>query len=252
VNEVNHSASDEAVGAADGACTATRRRFFGRALSAASVLAVAATQSGCGGANAAPVAAASTTPAWGGAIDPTKTALLVMHYQTDILSFFPQAAPQLLTNTRALLEAARAHGVSVFFVRIAFSNGYSEVSPKNKNGSSLATSGAFVNNDIPPELGRLPNEPVIVAKRVSVFFGTDLASRLSAKGIDTVIMAGIASTGVVLSSIAHASDADYRIYTVKDCCYDPDPVVHDHLFATAFDSRSVVMSLQEAVGALGA
>lgn len=82
-----------------------------------------------------------------------------------------------------------------------------------------------------------------------MFFGTDLESRLSAKGIDTVVLAGIASTGVVLSTIAYASDADYRIYTVKDCCFDPDAVVHDHLFATAFESRSVVMSLAEATAA---
>ena len=51
-------------------------------------------------------------------------------------------------------------------------------------------------------------------------------------------MAGIASTGVMLSSIAYASDADFRLYTVKDCCYDPDPVVHEHLFATAFESAA--------------
>ena len=74
--------------------------------------------------------------------------------------------------------------------------------------------------------------------------------RLSARGIDTLIMVGIASTGVVLSSVAHASDADFRLLTVKDCCYDPDPVVHDHLFATAFESRTTVLSLTDALALL--
>ena len=80
-----------------------------------------------------------------------------------------------------------------------------------------------------------------------MFFGTDLQARLVAQGIDTLILVGIASTGVVLSSVAHASDADFRLYTVKDCCYDPDQVVHEHLFATAFETRTTVLSLDDAL-----
>jgi len=63
-------------------------------------------------------------------------------------------------------------------------------------------------------------------------------------------MVGIASTGVMLSSIAHASDADYRLFTVKDCCYDPDSIVHEHLFSTAFASRTTVLALADALALL--
>jgi nicotinamidase-related amidase len=116
----------------------------------------------------------------------------------------------------------------------------------NKNGQGLKQLGLFIDDQIAPELGQRAGEPLIVGHRVSVFFGTDLQARLSAQGIDTLIMLGIASTGVVLSSVAYASDADFRLYTVKDCCYDPDQVVHDHLFSTAFDSRTTVLSLADA------
>lgn len=196
------------------------------------------------------MATQSDAPAYGGPIVAASTALLVMHYQTDILGLFPAVSAQLIANTRALTNAARAKGVAVYFCRIAFSADYAEISRKNKNGSGLAASGLFVDNDIVPELGRQPEEPEIVAHRASVFYGTDLGVLLSARGIDTLVLAGVASTGVVLSTIAHASDADYRIYTVKDCCYDPDAVVHEHLFETAFASRSVVLSLAEALVAL--
>ena len=157
------------------------------------------------------------------ALVPKQTALLVMHYQTDIMALFPSVAPALLANTRTLCDAARAKGISVYFAKFHFSPGYPEVSPLNKN---------------------------IIAHRASVFYGTDLQVRLSARGIDTLIMVGVASTGVMLSSIAHASDADYRLFTVKDCCYDPDPIVHDHLFATAFESRTTVLSLADALSLL--
>src|SRR5690606_14897022 len=110
--------------------------------------------------------------------------------------------------------------------------------------------GLFVDDEISPELGRRADEPLILAHRASVFFGTDLELRLSAAGVDTLVMAGIASTGVMLSVVAYASCADFRLYTVKDCCYDPDPVVHEHLFATAFESRSTVLSQAEALSLL--
>ncbi|WP_168789581.1 isochorismatase family cysteine hydrolase [Paraburkholderia aromaticivorans] len=179
------------------------------------------------------------------AIVPAQTALVVMHYQTDILRLFPSVAPTLLANTRKLCDAARAKSVSVYFARIHFSPGYPEVSPLNRNGQGIKQLGLFVDDKIAPELGQQATEPLIIAHRASVFFGTDLQARLSAQGIDTLIMVGIASTGVVLSSVAYASDADFRLFTVKDCCYDPDQVVHDHLFSTAFDSRTTVLSLAD-------
>ncbi|WP_420889324.1 isochorismatase family cysteine hydrolase [Cupriavidus gilardii] len=184
------------------------------------------------------------------AIVPEKTALLVMHYQTDILELFPSVAPTLLAITRRLCDAARDKGISVYFAKFHFSPGYPEVSPLNKNGQGVKQLGLFVEDQISPELGRQADEPIILAHRASVFFGTDLQVRLSAQGIDTLIMVGIASTGVMLSSVAYASDADFRLFTVKDCCYDPDHVVHDHLFATAFESRTTVLTLADALALL--
>jgi nicotinamidase-related amidase len=180
-------------------------------------------------------------------IVPAQTALLIMHYQTDITALFPSVAATLLANTRALCDAARRKGVSIYFAKIHFSPGYPEVSPLNRNGQGIKQLGLFVNDSIAPELGRQADEPLIIAHRASVFFGTDLEARLAAQGVDTLVMAGIASTGVVLSSVAYASDADFRLFTVKDCCYDPDQVVHEHLFSTAFDSRTMVLSLADAL-----
>jgi maleamate amidohydrolase len=181
------------------------------------------------------------------AIVPAQTALIVMHYQTDILALFPSVAPILLANTRKLCDAARVKNINVYFAKIHFSPGYPEVSPLNRNGQGIRQLGLFVNDRIAPELGQQTAEPLIIAHRASVFFGTDLQARLCAQGVDTLLMVGIASTGVVLSSVAYASDADFRLFTVKDCCYDPDQVVHDHLFSTAFDSRTTVLSLADAL-----
>lgn len=52
---------------------------------------------------------------------------------------------------------------------------------------------------------------------------------------------GIASSGVLFSTVAWASDADYRIYLVRDCCYDPDAQAHEALFRTSFATRAHII-----------
>jgi len=114
-------------------------------------------------------------------LDPARTALLVMHYQTDITRLFASVAPALLANTRALCDAARAKDVGVYFAKIHFSPGYPEVSPLNKNGQGIKQLGLFVDDAIAPKQGLQAHEPVILAHRASVFFGTDLQARLAAQ-----------------------------------------------------------------------
>ncbi len=57
-------------------------------------------------------------------------------------------------------------------------------------------------------------------------------------------MAGISTTGVVLSSVAWASDADYDVRLVQDCCYDPDRDAHGALLRSGFGGRVQVVVLR--------
>ncbi|HDS0280048.1 TPA: isochorismatase family protein, partial [Escherichia coli] len=49
------------------------------------------------------------------------------------------------------------------------------------------------------------------------------------------------TTGVVLSSVAWASDADYDVRLVQDCCYDPDRDAHEALLRSGFGGRVQVV-----------
>ncbi|PUA20616.1 cysteine hydrolase [Glaciimonas sp. PCH181] len=177
-------------------------------------------------------------------IDPARTAVLIMHYQNDIFKLIPGAVP-VIKNTRALLSSARKNDLKVIFIRMGFSAGYPEVNPRNRSGMWLKSTGLFVNDQIHADVAPQSGEAIVTARRVNPFFGTELEILLETAGIDTLVMAGVQTTGVVLSGVSHASDADYRIFCVKDCCYDPDPVVHDHLVATGFTSRANCLSQAE-------
>ena len=93
---------------------------------------------------------------------------------------------------------------------------------------------------------------VITKHRISAFAGTDLDRILRAKDIDTFILFGIATSGVVLSSLLHASDADYRLILVKDCCIDLDSEVHACLIEKVFPRRATVLAADECIEALKA
>src|SRR4029453_14308720 len=71
-----------------------------------------------------------------------------------------------------------------------------------------------------PEVQPLPHEPVVVKHRVNAFFGTDLEMILRAHDIDTLVLLGHATSGVIVSTVRYAADADYRLVVVEDGCAD--------------------------------
>jgi nicotinamidase-related amidase len=174
------------------------------------------------------------------AIDPQRSALVLLHYQTDILAIFAAAGIDAYVQRMArLADAARAAGLPVYLVRIGFSPDYREISANNQNGQMIRSFGLFTADSIPGVL-RGPGDTEIVAHRVSAFRGTDLDLLLRARGIDTLLMAGITTTGVVFSTLAEASDLDYRILLIADGCFEPDAPAHDALLRVPFATRAEI------------
>jgi len=90
----------------------------------------------------------------------------------------------------------------------------------------------------------------VVKHRVNAFFGTDLDMILRAQGRDTLILVGHATSGVILSTIRYAADADYRLVVVEDGCADRDPEVHTILMEKVFPRQATVASTLDVVTAL--
>lgn len=188
-------------------------------------------------------------------IDPKTTALLVMDYQNAAVDMVPTVKDGLLTQTATLLVAARKAGMRVIFVVVSFRPGYPEVSPRNPIFGPLRTSGRFVEGspgtEIHAAVAPQPGEAIVTKRRVSAFFGTDLDVILRSHGIETLLLAGIVTSGVVLSTVRHAADADYRLLVVEDCCADRDPELHRVLMEKVFARWATVMKAAEIVASLG-
>jgi nicotinamidase-related amidase len=108
---------------------------------------------------------------------------------------------------------------------------------------------------IHPSLAPQPDDIIVTKHRVGAFTGTDLDMILRAQDIDTLILFGIYTSGVVLSTLRHlrlAADADYRIIVLKDCCADPDAEVHACLMDKIFPRQPTVVSASEFLEAIKA
>jgi nicotinamidase-related amidase len=193
-------------------------------------------------------------------LDPKTSALLVMDFQTAIVegpAVHGDAGDKkpLLTQTANLIEASRKAGMKVIYVVVGFRPGYPEVSPRNKSFGAIRETGRFIEGsaetEVHPAVAPRPGDVVVTKHRVSAFFATDLDMVLRANGIETLVLTGIATSGVVLSTIRHAADADYRLVVVSDCCADPDPEVHRVLTEKVFARPATVTTAEAVSAALG-
>jgi nicotinamidase-related amidase len=189
-------------------------------------------------------------------IDRHSTAVLCMDYQNDIVGLQPDDRQRdLLSKASAVLAAARQAGLPVIYVVVRFRDGYPEVSARNKlfqgiksaNRLREGTPGAEIHREVAPQAG----EVVVTKRRVGAFSTTDMEAVLRAKGVTHLVLMGIATSGVVLSTVRWAADADYEISVLADCCADADDEVHRVLTQKVFPRQTTVLTGAEFLQALG-
>jgi nicotinamidase-related amidase len=86
--------------------------------------------------------------------------------------------------------------------------------------------------------------------RVSAFAGSDLAVVLRSGGTAHLVLAGIATSGVVLSTLRQAADLDYRLTVLADGCLDGDPEVHRVLMDKVFPRQAEITTIADWVAGL--
>ncbi|OON83033.1 cysteine hydrolase family protein [Streptomyces tsukubensis] len=175
----------------------------------------------------------------------SRTALLLMDLQSNHLSHVPD---DYLPRAVRALGTARAAGVPVIHVALQLRHGHTDAHPRNKIfgavPSHLYTAddpGAAIHPDVAPVDGEI----VVHKNRVSAFAGNDLPQILAAQDIDHLVLGGISTSGVVLSTALRAFDLDYRVTVLSDVCADPSPTLHATLLDELFAKRVEVSTVDE-------
>jgi len=179
------------------------------------------------------------------------TVLLVMDVQRGIVERFADD-PGYLERLGAAIAAARGAGVPVVYVTIGFRPGHPEISARNLTFSALAAAGRFAEGDpaadIHPAVAPGPGDLVVTKRRVSAFTGSDLDVVLRGLGAGTLVLTGIATSGVVLSTLRQAADLDYQLVVLADACLDADPEVHRVLTEKVFPRQAEVSAVARWAG----
>ena len=93
-----------------------------------------------------------------------------------------------------------------------------------------------------------PGDIVVCKTRVGAFSTTDLDDQLKARGIHTLILAGVTTSAVVLSTVREAADLDYQIYVLSDASPDRDPDLHDVLAEQVLPMQAHVITVAGPTG----
>jgi len=181
-----------------------------------------------------------------------KAALLVMDMQNIIVSQYAKHKGALVPFQKAV-EAARKHNVPVIFVKVGHRQNSPPISERNKLfgrksslGSGNETNPAMnVAMDVHESVQPLPEELIVDKFRVSGFSGSELETLLQSHGINTLILTGIATSGVVLSTLCEAADKDYALTVLSDACLDRDPEVHRVLVESVFPQQADVLAVDD-------
>lgn len=182
-------------------------------------------------------------------METNNTALLVMDMQMGVLGRLPQQGASMVKKVAEAINNAREKNILVIFVRVGFLKGMPEISPNNKIFSAytnkLDDDQLFLFMKLHSDLGVTENDIVVDKKRVSAFSGNALDMILHAKNISHLVLSGVATSGIVLSSILEAFDKDYFLTVLSDGCADADEEVHRFLIEKLFPKKAEVITIDE-------
>ena len=175
------------------------------------------------------------------------TALLVMDVQNITVGRLKDKTTYINTLNKAI-QSARSSKIPVIYVVIGFRKGYPEVSPNNRSFSVLMSGTMKFDTEessmVYEAVAPLECDVVVTKKRVSAFTGSDLEVILRSMSIKHLVLTGIATSGVVLSTLREAADKDYVLTVLSDCCADQDEEVHRVLTTKIFPRQAEVIEAQ--------
>lgn len=173
-------------------------------------------------------------------------ALLVMDMQEPILK---QLNPSITKQVAKTIEYARIQNIPIIYIRAVMRKGAPEINTNNKFFSSHRLVLESVNPEewakISKEISPKEHDIIVDKRRFGAFEGTDLDLILRSKGYTSLILTGVVTSGVVLSTVREAADKDYHITVISDACSDINEETHNFLMKNIFPLQADVLSFDQ-------
>lgn len=157
-------------------------------------------------------------------INPSKTAILVMDYQVRQMNALTEAVrKRLIAAANRVLDKTRSMKIPIIFIEVV----RGERTPEND-----------LYNGFKPK----PGEPLLTKHRTGPWTTTNLDEILKKQGIDTLVLMGINTSRVVLTTWCFAADMDYKMFIISDACADADMELHTFLIEKIFLRAAAVIT----------
>jgi len=178
------------------------------------------------------------------------TALLLMDYHTFLVGRGGEHSKAAMTKGKKMQEWAAANGVLTVHCLIDVK---AAARPTFKSKEIMKTiAGMLAENpsaaDEHPEIGSVGEHEVTVMRlpgHISALKSPDLGPMLENRGIRSLILCGISTSGCVLSTARGAGDEDYVVTVIEDACWDPAEGLHDTLKEHVFPMQAHVSTAEE-------
>jgi nicotinamidase-related amidase len=179
--------------------------------------------------------------------------LIVIDMVNDFLAkWAPASKQQLVRSINDLVDLMRQRGHPIIWVRQEFEPDLRDAFLEMKTSGIRITIKGTVGCEIASDLATAPSDPVVIKKRYSAFFGTDLDQILGRLTPDVLILAGINTHACVRVTAIDAYQRDWEIVVAADCVDSYDREHHDISMKYMKDKVATVMSNQEIRSALAA
>jgi nicotinamidase-related amidase len=187
--------------------------------------------------------------------DKDKTAVLTLDIQKGIFGFLPEAETTVVPKAAQVVNAARKKGIRVIHVGLGFEPGHPEIGQVTSNFSMVKKNNVFVKGSESAQFHPsvfLEGDMVIYKQRVGGFSDNTLEMVLRSNGIQHLVLMGISTSGIVLSTLRRAYDLDFASTVIEDACADRDEEVHRVLAKKVFAAQAKVLTAAEFEKALEA
>ncbi len=180
-----------------------------------------------------------------------KPALIVIDMLQDFLeSWEPARKQRLVCSINELAGLMRSRGHDVLWVRQEFEPDLRDAFPEMRTKEIRKTIRGTPGCQMLTELDVLPSDPVIIKKRYSAFFGTNLDEALALLRPDTIILAGINTHACIRTTAIDAYQRDWRVVLASDCIDSYDREHHEISLRYMKNKLAAVMSNEELLSLL--
>ncbi|QPR29768.1 hydrolase [Edwardsiella hoshinae] len=186
--------------------------------------------------------------------NPATTALVLIDLQQGILPYAvaPCDGETLVGRAVRLAEAFRARALPVVLVRVGWSSGGGDAlrQPVDKPSAVHTLPDNWWR--YPAALSPQPQDIQVIKHQWGAFYGTDLDLQLRRRGIDTLVLGGIATNIGVESTARDAWERGYGLLLAEDLCAAADEVQHRHSLRYIFPRIARVIQSDAVLAALAA